>query len=274
MGCVGGKNKVYVFEIQESKEGHGQDTYDMCTQCLKMDEAAINRFYKLFKKIDIKDTETIQIDEFYTYIKTERTKFADRCFYFLDDDRSNEIDFKEFVLALWIFLTVRNNNFVRFAFGLYDTDDTFRIKAEVLEDMFADVYGSHWKANAKVVEIVKKMQDETYDGALTLMKFEEHAKKYDKLLVPMFNMQLHLRERIFGKQFWGNEAEKRDRLYGDIAGNLKKHILKQVDQIQKGVGGQRTDEHADSTIKRDPNGGTEKIAVQKDEKKAKKKKKK
>ena len=84
------------------------------------------------------------------------------------------------------------------------------------------MYGS-LKANAKVVEIVKKMQDETYDGALTLMKFEEHAK-YDKLLVPMFNMQLHLRERIFGKQFWGNEAEKRDRLYGDIAGNLKTYI--------------------------------------------------
>ena len=68
---------------------------------------------QVVQKIDVKDTETIQIDEFYAYIKTERTKFADRCFYFLDNDRSNEIDFKEFVLALWIFLTVRNNNFVR-----------------------------------------------------------------------------------------------------------------------------------------------------------------
>ena len=71
MGCAAGKKKVYVFEVQESKEGHGQDTYDMCKQCLKFDDDMINKFYKLFKKIDIKETETIQIDEFYKYLKTD-----------------------------------------------------------------------------------------------------------------------------------------------------------------------------------------------------------
>ena len=269
MGLCASKQKVYAFEVNPSKVGHEQDTYDLCHSFLELDDQGVDKFYQLFKKIDKDNTDTFTIEQFYKYIKVDRTNFTDRCFHFLGNREG--VDFQAFILALWIFMTVRKQTFVRFAFSLYDTEETDRIKPDVVEEM----YGPTWKANHNVYSVVQKMMDESGDGSLSLQMFEEMSKRNDKLLFPMFQMQLHLKERIFGAQFWDSEATRRNRLYGDIAGNLKKHLLKLVAKKQQGVGGARTDEHADESIHREnPEGLVLNDSKEKKEKKHKKDKKK
>ena len=250
MGC--GKSKeLPSFEVDESKVGHGQSTYDLCHEFLKLDNEGVNQFYRLFKQIDKNDSNSFKPEDFYKYLKQDRTKFTDRCLHFLDSTGNANIDFETFVIGIWVFMTVQKQTFVRFAFSLYDEEQSHRLKPEVVQEMFADVYGEHWKNNHNVFNVVEKMMDESLDGGMSLQKFEEYSKKYDKLLFPMLQMQLHMKDRIFGAEYWAGESRKRNELYGDVPDNLKQHLLKLVVEMAKGTGGERTDEHADKSVSRD-----------------------
>lgn len=65
-----------------------------------------------------------------------------------DEDNSGEIDFREFVVALWNYCTLGKATLVIFAFDLYDTDGSGIIDAQELDNMLKEVYGRLWRANA------------------------------------------------------------------------------------------------------------------------------
>ena len=52
MGVCLSKQKVYAFEVNPSKVGHEQDTYDLCHTFLDLNDQGVDKFYQLFKKID------------------------------------------------------------------------------------------------------------------------------------------------------------------------------------------------------------------------------
>ena len=83
MGLCASKKKVYAFEVNPSKVGHEQGTYDLCHIFLELDDQGVDKFYQLFKKIDKNDSDTFTIDDFYKYVKVDRTNFTDRCFSFI-----------------------------------------------------------------------------------------------------------------------------------------------------------------------------------------------
>ena len=54
-----------------------------------------------------------------------------RAFSLFDEDKSGELDFREFVISLWNYCTFDKNDLVKFAFDLYDMDQSGIIDEDV-----------------------------------------------------------------------------------------------------------------------------------------------
>ncbi len=75
-------------------------------EALQLTSHDVGRLYKIFRKVDVDGSGTIALAELLAHIDVERTQFSQRVFSIFDEDGSGEIDFKEFVLALWNYCTL------------------------------------------------------------------------------------------------------------------------------------------------------------------------
>ncbi|CAM9668301.1 unnamed protein product, partial [Ectocarpus fasciculatus] len=89
---------------------------------LALSEKSVEKFWQIYKKIDMDGSGTIEIKEMLVHFDIDRTKFTKRVFSIFDEDNSGEIDLREFILALWNYCTLGKATLVIFAFDLYDKD--------------------------------------------------------------------------------------------------------------------------------------------------------
>ena len=66
----------------------------------------IRTLYNAFRSIDLDKSGDIGIQELLIYLKLDGTKFENRVFAILDDDKSGKVDFREFVFSAWNYCTV------------------------------------------------------------------------------------------------------------------------------------------------------------------------
>ena len=111
---------------------------------LKEDDVA--RLHEQFLKIDKDGSGTIELWEMLDHLDLKRNRFAKRVFAIFDVDGSNEIDFKEFVVALWQYCTLGRAQLIMFAFDLYDRDSSGAIDFEEFNTMLKELYGPVWKS--------------------------------------------------------------------------------------------------------------------------------
>ena len=99
-------------------------------RALSLSEKAVEKFWQIYKKIDMDGSGTIEIKEMLVHFDIDRTKFTKRVFSIFDEDNSGEIDLREFILALWNYCTLGKATLVIFAFDLYDLDGSGTINTE------------------------------------------------------------------------------------------------------------------------------------------------
>ena len=68
---------------------------------LYLSEDELARLFEIYVKIDQDYSGEISTWELLEYLRLERTKFTKRIFRIFDEDGSGQIDFREFVIALW-----------------------------------------------------------------------------------------------------------------------------------------------------------------------------
>jgi Ca2+-binding EF-hand superfamily protein len=64
--------------------------------------------HQTFLRIDSDASGLVDLAEFYRALKLTRCPFADRVFSIMDGDMSGEIDFREFVVAIWNYCSFDN----------------------------------------------------------------------------------------------------------------------------------------------------------------------
>ena len=106
------------FEIDETLDGQGaaaKATFDR----LGLSNGTVNQLYGAYCAIDTDGGGSVSDTEFYTFFRLDESKFTNRAFFLFDKDATGEIDFEEFVLAVWNFCTIEGDDLVRFCFNLY-----------------------------------------------------------------------------------------------------------------------------------------------------------
>lgn len=94
--------------------------------------------------------------EFLVLFGLDRTPFTTRAFRLIDDDRSGELDFFEFIAAVWNYCTMDWETLVRYSFDLFDTDNSGQLEMEEIERLVCYVAGTK-KPDSRAKKVLKLM---------------------------------------------------------------------------------------------------------------------
>lgn len=72
----------------------------------KMTKREILQLQRIFRKVDIDGSGSVDTVELLTLLDIERTRFTEQIFTCFDSDGSGTVDFREFVMSLWNYCTV------------------------------------------------------------------------------------------------------------------------------------------------------------------------
>lgn len=73
---------------------------------LKLTESEITQLQRMFRKVDMDGSGSVDTVELLTLLDIERTRFTEQIFTLFDSDNSGKVDFREFVMALWNYCTI------------------------------------------------------------------------------------------------------------------------------------------------------------------------
>ena len=201
MGAVNGK--------QTRKRRDALREGNACAKsCPGLKPKHVKTLYKLFRKADKEQSGEISVLEFLMFFDIDRTVFAVKAFTHMDDDKSGEIDFPEFVKAAWAFVSLSKEGLRNFAFSIYDLDDSGSIDRFEVEAMVHELYGSQWRRSRLARQTLKELAARKQRSRA---EFVDFARTHPALLFPAFQLQGSLRTALGGARMWASIAETRAR---------------------------------------------------------------
>jgi len=209
--CINWKVKpTRIFQVKtedDAPPGQGPEAAETFAQ-LCIDDETINLLFTKFCEIDVDNSGEIDIEEFYQFFKLQRSSFSDRCFTIMDEDGSGQVDFCEFVVCVWNYCSFDLPGLVKFAFGMFDLDGSGAIEVHELRELIIFVYGDQWQSNIRIQRIVDQIAT-AEDSSISFNDFQSFNKRYPALLFPAFIMQEHLRDQLYGRNWWEMISEER-----------------------------------------------------------------
>ncbi|OQR84900.1 hypothetical protein ACHHYP_12604 [Achlya hypogyna] len=135
----------------------------------------------------------------------DNTEYTKKTFKIMDVDDSGEVDFEEFVLAMWKFCLFNKEALIRFSFGLYDEDGSGEIDTMEAQRFIKDVWGDEWHHNQHAETINEKLSllARMHDGCITMDQFVKFMHSHPILLFPAFQIQREMVSRVLGESYWG-----------------------------------------------------------------------
>ncbi|GMH85793.1 hypothetical protein TrVE_jg1722 [Triparma verrucosa] len=177
---------------------------------LDLDYRTINKFWKIFYKMNKTHDGEVSIIEFMNYFNLDRTPYVVKAFAYCDTVGGGEMDFLEFIVSTWNFCTLGARTLTNFTFDLYDLDDDGEIAYDEIESMIKELYGIGWDTSSLAREALDEMAllSEKYGGGIPLDAFVRFQKSHSMLLFPAFCIQRAIQEKCGGVEYWTDQANR------------------------------------------------------------------
>jgi serine/threonine-protein phosphatase 2B regulatory subunit len=169
---------------------------------------SLPRLAAFFSDMDTNGDGTISLVEFLDKADLDRTPFIERAFGIMDSDGTGELDFREWVIAMWHFATLGHDDLAGFMFDLYDLDGSDGVSVSELERALKDAYGNK-AAGRNVQKILVKAAKR--DGSMSRKEFVETIKSKSEMLYPAVQAQTQVRRVLLGERFWDARQAERGR---------------------------------------------------------------
>lgn len=182
---------------------------------LGLSERDVNKLYTRFMYMDVSHDHKISINEFITGLKARYDEVIPQLvFRLFDADCTGSLNFYEFLVAFYHFLSLDKDDLVLFTFQLFDISEHGSLSMEDVEFMSIVLYGNKSERNYKSL----KDLDIDADGEVQPGEFLEMINHHQGLLFPVFDCQMHLREYTLGVTRWEELTLERIRRRLDILG--------------------------------------------------------
>lgn len=181
-------------------------------EALKLKDIDVEKLYEVYTKIDQDGSGSISLWEMLEHLQLQRNKFTKRVFSIMDEDNSGEIDFREFVIALWNYCTLGKAALILFAFDLYDNDNSGKIDIDEIKLMLREVYGKDVDNSQQAQMVMGKIQKYSESKAeeeINKEEFSDFVRRNPALLYPAFQLQMTLQKKTMGLAFWEQLASTR-----------------------------------------------------------------
>jgi len=176
-------------------------------EALQLHRSDVAKLFDLFSKMDADGDGTISLKELVLQMGDSSGSFRSRVFRILDEDQSETLDFREFVLSLWNYLTLSKATLVLFAFDLYDQNSNGDLSPQEIQGMLHELYDksydAHYNAKGVVYNLVQR------ESHMSIEAFQKFAQDHPSMLFPAFQLQHALRQRILGVHFWERASHRR-----------------------------------------------------------------
>lgn len=132
---------------------------------LKLTHAEVGQLLKIYQKMDVDRSGSIDLHEMFRFLQIEKTPFTQRVFTIFDADGTGRVDFREFVLAMWNYCTLGNATLDIFTFDIYDEDGGGSLSMKEVCVMLEDIYGSDFKKNSRALNVMHELKNiESHGG--------------------------------------------------------------------------------------------------------------
>eukprot|EP00602_Paraphysomonas_sp_CaronLab_P003615 CAMPEP_0185030798 /NCGR_PEP_ID=MMETSP1103-20130426/17872_1 /TAXON_ID=36769 /ORGANISM="Paraphysomonas bandaiensis, Strain Caron Lab Isolate" /LENGTH=413 /DNA_ID=CAMNT_0027566057 /DNA_START=158 /DNA_END=1399 /DNA_ORIENTATION=+ len=186
--------------------GRNQEALELM-HSLFLTKCDLDTLFTAFTDIDADGRNAIRYDEFLAYFRIESTKFNDAVFNFCDDSQCGHLNFLEFVVAMWNFLTIDHSQIGSFAFLLFDTDETGQLDSEEVLNMIYVIHNNtHIKSKA-VGHVIDKLKSSK--ESFSLENFDHWSRTHMSLLEPVLLLQKKLRQNIISERYWLSLSNRR-----------------------------------------------------------------
>eukprot|EP00937_MAST-01D_sp_MAST-1D-sp2_P005393 g5393.t1 len=170
------------------------------------DKQLLELFYERFCWADADGTGTISIEEFLSFFEIDDMYFTRRLFRIVDTDNSSELDFIEFLLAVFNFCSFEWEGLVRFTFELFDEDGSESLDEHELEMLVQLVHGR--QLDAVVTAALAEVRAQYRGVPLRAHEFVHVCRMFPVLLYPAVLVQTKMRGKVLGHRFWIEQAAK------------------------------------------------------------------
>jgi Ca2+-binding EF-hand superfamily protein len=202
------------FEVNYGVPGQGPDVL-ITLDHLGLTIAESGKFWRAFCRIDRQKTGKIDrqgsqivLDclkssiEFYRHYRIKESPCLNLIFTSLSN-KSSKINFEEFVIILWDFLS---QEIALYCFMLFDPKRARKLPFDVIQQMISMIHGSDY--DSIVDEVVRTL--EIGDGEkISSSDFATYTKENKILLRPICRTQSYLRAQIIGEVYWRSMTDIR-----------------------------------------------------------------
>jgi Ca2+-binding EF-hand superfamily protein len=197
------KSLEEAYEKEKSFEVPNPLTYAIDLMALDLPE--FERWMRIFEQIDKEKVEYVTMEQMFDFFGEQPSKFAREIFYSADAfSEGDTVEFGDFVRAVGTFCFFGKEELLRFLFIFADTNNTGFITHEQFVDLLNILHPydkTRAKAGLKELEITPGKE----------MEVQEFIKIHDKLpalLHPAFKLQLTIRDKTFGEEWWLKKLRK------------------------------------------------------------------
>lgn len=222
-----------IFMVDETVLGQNSAAV-RAFRMLELSDDDIEQFYLAFKKFDVVNNETVEINEFlprlglgmsypllravYYYhlsmtfhlCHSEKNRITKEVFADIDRNDDGRITFREFVLSVWKYVVLGRHDLAGFAFDMYDTDNSGFLSEEEVINMVAELYGTK-NLEDSVNKMIRKM-DKDKNHRISKKEFAAGVRNFPQILHPAFDIQTKMRKKIIGDSFWAMKEKTAPRI--------------------------------------------------------------
>lgn len=226
MGCT----LSYHYTVERTVVGRNQECTDLLLS-LSLQQADLDILFTAFTDIDADDSGAIRFDELFAYFRIEPTKFNETVFGYCDVDRRGYLTFLDFVIGIWLFLTVDQSELGGYAFILFDMDYTGILDCEEIINLIHIIHNKTTIQSTATLQVLESLK--VSNESFSCEKFQYWTRTHLSLLEPAQSLQFNLRKNLIGENYWQQKTQYRKAQPHFSNLNYIYNLKKRVYEIQK-----------------------------------------
>ena len=210
-----------VVPFQEREGIRGEDKYAATTfRRVDLHDEDLNKLYTIFLKILEKNPYPKHVDpeSICHYFGLKDSDFVVKLFDAVDFDASDSIDFKEFTLGLWNFLSLPMFRMPALLFYVYDSLKCNLIDMMTLKSMLEATHAVKLSPlTVSLNNVLKSAHINNTKNGVDSAKFRSMCIDEPLIIKPILELQNKMRKKIVGTGFWKKlELRRTNNIRADI----------------------------------------------------------
>lgn len=203
--------------------GQGTET-STTAEYLGLTHHDIDLLYRYFKKVDMDHTGLVSLNEVIVVNRISSDSLGELVFGLLDRDFDKKLDFYEFVLATWNYLTFDRDTLIEFFFDIYDMSDSGSLSTDEVKHMVGMIW--RFRVDGHIKRIFDIL-DADGNRLMSLDELHDLCKHSEIIMFPAFAMQEILRNSTLGGSRWKELSKFRHNKFGS------KSIFEVIDGLDR-----------------------------------------